>query len=279
MAGLTPCSAALVSLALVGPPALPPDRDGASSTEATGSASEAAPAEPVPAEAAPAEPVPAEPVPAEPVPAEPSSYASTPGAPVVSATDDEVAPRSSERAARDAADQNDPVERFEPGQWGMQFTFGGLAPMSVAGVRDFGVNRLTFTEIGFRRVFGNNWMVPFSVGAGVFNHSPDEGESQNDVGLAASVGVQRYFRVWRRIAPYAGGRFRLHYSEPNGRANWMVGIALGPVLGIEYFVGHRVSLSMQGTALLGIGVFSGLLQIEAATQLDAGGQMGLTFYF
>jgi hypothetical protein len=105
------------------------------------------------------------------------------------------------------------------------------------------------------------------------------GDSQNDVGLAASVGAQRYFRVWRRIAPYVGGRFRLDYTEPNGRANWQVGFGFGPVLGIEYFVGDRVSLSLQGEALVGINARSGLLQVDVATRLDAGGQMGLTFYF
>jgi hypothetical protein len=191
--------------------------------------------------------------------------------------DDEVAPR---REREDDDDDDDgPVERFEAGQWGMQFTFGGLAPMSVAGVRDFGVNRLLFTELGFRRVLSERWMLPFSIGVGAFHHNPDTGESQNDVGLAASVGVQRYFRVWRRIAPYVGGRFRLDYAEPNGRANWRVGFGFGPTLGIEYFVGDRVSLSLQGEALVGITTFRGLLQVEAATRLDAGGQMGLTFYF
>jgi hypothetical protein len=51
------------------------------------------------------------------------------------------------------------------------------------------------------------------------------------------------------------------------------------MLGIEYFVGDRVSLSLQGEMLVGISAFQGLLQVEAATRLDAGGQMGLTFYF
>jgi hypothetical protein len=257
-------SASLVA-ALVVSPALPPER--------TGAASEPAPAEPsgpaAPPEASAVEPA-VEPTPAvEPV--------STPAVAAAPAYDDEVAP--SRRASRDDDDDDEPVERFEPGQWGMQFTFGGLAPMSVAGVRDLGINRLVFTELGFRRVLSEQWVLPFSIGAGVYHHNPDSGDTQNDVGFAASVGVQRYFRVWRRIAPYAGGRIRFDYAEPNGRANWRVGFGLGPALGIEYFVGDRVSLTLQGEALVGIGSSPGLLQVEWAMRLQAGGQMGLVFYF
>lgn len=247
---------------LAAPPALPPDRAAAPEP--------AAPAEPAePAEPTLVDPT-AEPTP-EPTPAPEPVIAPAP------ARDDEVAPR--EEIDEDDDDADGPVSRFEAGQWGMQFTFGGLAPMSVGGVRDFGVNRLLFSEIGFRRVVSEDWVVPFSIGAGVFHHNADVGDSQNDVGIAASVGVQRYFRVWRRIAPHAGGRIRLDYAEPNGRANWRFGFGIGPVLGIEYFVGDRVSLTMQGEALVGLYAFDGLLQVEAVTRLDAGGQMGLVFYF
>lgn len=255
-------------VALVTPPALPPDPAAAPET-AAGPAEPDAPDVPdAPSDTPLVDPTVAPTPEPEPEPAPeiaPRAY------------DDEVAPTA--RTRRDD-DDDGPVARFEPGQWGMQFTFGGLAPMSVAGLRDFGVNRLLFTELGFRRVLSERWMLPFSIGAGVFHHNPEgSGASQNDVGLAASVGVQRYFRVWRRIAPYAGGRIRLDYSEPNGRANWRFGVGFGPSLGIEYFVGDRVSLSMQGEALVGFATFAGLLQVELATQLTAGGQMGLTFYF
>jgi hypothetical protein len=263
-------SASLVA-ALVVSPSLPPDRAAATPEPAT------EPAQPdVPD--APTDPTLVDPT-AEPTPEPTPEPVVTP----VAAEDDEIAPRGGDHNDEDDDDDDDdddePIERFEAGQWGMQFTFGGLAPMSVGGLRDFGVNRLLFTELGFRRVVSDQWVIPFSIGAGVFNHNPDAGDTQNDVGLAASVGVQRYFRVWRRIAPYAGGRFRVDYSEPNGRSNWRVGVGFGPVLGIEYFVGHRVSLTMLGEMLVGINTFDGLRQVELATRLDAGGQMGLVFYF
>ena len=184
------------------------------------------------------------------------------------------APIRSRRHDDDDDDDDDEISRFEPGLWGMQFTFGGLAPMSIGGLREFAINRLAFTELGFRRVLSNDWALLFGVGAGLFRHNPDSGDTQNDVGLAASYGFQKWFRVWRRIAPYAGGRIRIGYAEPEGRANWNVALGLGPMLGVEYFVGHRVSLSLQGDAQLRFGIFHGLLQTELATGIDAGGQMG-----
>jgi len=179
----------------------------------------------------------------------------------------------------DRRDDDSPVDRAEDGMWAMQFTFGGLAPLSIAGINDYGVNRLLFTELGFRRVF-KRVILPFSVGAGVFHHNPDgAGGSQNDAGLAATVGVLVPFRVWRRISPYAGGQFHLHYLDPTGDNNWLVNVALGPVLGIEFYIAHRVSLLFQGQALVGINIFDGLTQVAAATSIMAGGQTGLIFYF
>ena len=65
------------------------------------------------------------------------------------------------------------MARFEPGQWGMQFTFGGLAPLTVAGLRDFGINRLTFTELGFRRVLLVNALVSSAFIAAIGLFRPD----------------------------------------------------------------------------------------------------------
>jgi hypothetical protein len=141
------------------------------------------------------------------------------------------------------------------------------------------INRLLFTELGFRRVFDNGWVVPFSIGAGIFHHNPDTGGSQNDVGLAFTVGVLRYFRTWRRIAPHGGGNVRLHYLDPTGSANWRINLIFSGLLGIEYFVGDRVSLLLQGEVGIGVSILDQLQQVRAATQVPAGGQMGLVFYF
>lgn len=193
-------------------------------------------------------------------------------------------PEQSDLTALEASDQS-PVVRAVPGNWGMSFVFGGLAPLSIAGINDYGVNRLLFSEIGFRKVT-KNWIVPFSIGAGVFRHKVDADDDamvdeirQYDVGLAASVGLLRSFKVWRRIAPYVGGKVHVHYLDPTGDKNWLVNFSLGPVLGIEYYVADRVSLLLQSQIGVGINVLSGTAQIEAGTSLAAGGQMGLVFYF
>ena len=230
-----------------------------------------------------AAPVDAEPV-AAPAPEPEPEPAVTPSA----GQDVEVAPRRP-RGGRDGDDDDDDdddgrrgmrrsVRRAEAGDWGMQFTFGGLAPLSIAGVRDLGVNRLLVTELGFRRVT-ENWIIPFSIGAGVFHHNPDDGSSQNDAGLSASFGLLKPFRVWRRISPYAGGMFHFHYLDPTGANNWLVNVSIGPVIGTEFYVGDRVSLLFQGQFDVGINAFDGLTQVHASTSLAAGGQTGLVFYF
>ncbi|MEX1364898.1 MAG: hypothetical protein AB1Z98_17350 [Nannocystaceae bacterium] len=278
MVGLVPCSVLLVA-ALAGPPALPPDRSAVPdpAAEPTDPTNVEGDTTSQPEPVAEPEPTPEPTVVAEPAPSPqpmPAPDFSSPGP-----HSDPYDRAPIRRRADDDDRDDDEISRYEPGLWGMQFTFGGLAPMSIGGLREFSVNRLAFTELGFRRVLDNDWALLFSVGAGLFRHNPDAGDTQNDVGLAASYGFLRWFRVWKRIAPYAGGRLRLGYAEPEGRANWNVSVGLGPVLGIEYFVGHRVSLSLQGDAQLRFGFFRGLVQTELATGIDAGGQMGLTFYF
>jgi hypothetical protein len=217
----------------------------------------------------------------EPEPEPESEPAVDVGATASAGYDEETAPTATRGSTDAAADDDSPVVRPEEGQWGMQFTFGGLAPMSIAGIDNHGVNRLLFSELGFRRVLRNGWVLPFSIGAGLFHHNPDAdgAATQNDVGLSASIGIRKWFRTWRRIAPFAGADFHLRYLDPSGDNNWLVGIGLGPTLGIEYFVGDRVSLLMQGDATLGFNVFDGLLQVSLATAVSFGGQMGLAFYF
>ena len=116
-------------------------------------------------------------------------------------------------------------------------------------------------------------------GAGVFHHNPDEGGKQNDAGIAASVGILKPFRVWRRISPYAGGIVRFAYLDPTGDNNWLVNLAIGAVIGTEFYVGDRVSLLFQGQLDVGANIFDGLTQVRAATSIAAGGQTGIVFYF
>jgi len=269
----------VVTALWVGPPALPEESAQPDSAAPKPVVAQPVAAEPVAAEPVAAEPVAAEPVAAEPVAAVPVADEPTPVVGPAASDEGATVARRRESQTRAAQGDGDPVERFEAGMWGMQFTFGGLASLSIAGVDTHGVNRTLFPELGFRKVRSDEWSIPFSIGAGVFHHEPDGSSAQNDLGIAGSVGAQRYFRVWRRIAPYAGGRFHLHYLDPTGTDNWLVNIAVGPTLGIEYFVGDRVALTLEGDALVGINVFDALLQVDWGTSLAAGGQTGLVFYF
>ena len=277
LAGCFVHCASLLLCASLGPaPTLPPSEPTASEPTVPASPQPADPADPTDP-AAPADPTASAASAAEPDPftAEPAPEPEPEPAPAPAA-----APEPTPTAAiADAPPDDSPVVRAKDGNWGLQFTFGGLAPLSIAGVPDHGVNRLLFSELGARRMLANGWAVPFSIGAGVFHHEPDMGAAQNDVGLAASVGIRKYFRVWRRIAPYVGGDLRIHYLDPTGDNNWMVGLGFGPLLGIEYFIGDRVSLLFQGEGLIGIAIFDGLVQVRAATQVAFGGQLGLLFYF
>ena len=198
--------------------------------------------------------------------------------PVFQATDTEAAPLAARSDDDDDDDGERKVKTREDGDWAMSFVFGGLAPMSISGINDFTVNRLLFSELGFRKVLPKV-VIPFSVGAGVFSHRPSGTSSLGDVGLAASFAVLADFRRGKRVIPHAGAALHLHYVEPSGPSNYLINIALGPVIGIEYFFASRVSLLLQGKLNIGFNILDGLTQVDVATLVAAGGQMGLSFYF
>ncbi|WAS94591.1 hypothetical protein [Nannocystis punicea] len=173
-----------------------------------------------------------------------------------------------------------PVVRAAPGNWGMTFIFGGLGPLSVAGLGDQPLaDGMMFTEIGVRRVF-KKFVLPFSFGAGI-THRTREGTSRPEVsaGVSGSIAVLKGFRVWRRIAPYTGAFLHVHYLDSPGPNNWLVNLSVGPILGIEYFLADRVSLYGQGIIGIGPQFTRQSVQFVARAMMAAGGQLGLTFYF
>ena len=221
----------------------------------------------------------------DPPPSEPVA----PAAPAVTApitapaTAPATAPSTSETTKPDASanpPDTHPVVRPVPGNWGLVFIFGGLAPLSIAGLNDLPLtSNLIFTEIGLRRVL-KKATVTFSLGAGVA-HTSRSGDTrpQTSAGVSGSLAVVRGFRVWRRIAPYAGGFIHTHYIDATGPDNWLVNFSAGPILGVEYFIADRVGLWGQG--VIGVGPTFGKNSIQwvARAAVDAGGHFGLTFYF
>jgi hypothetical protein len=173
----------------------------------------------------------------------------------------------------------------------MSFAFGGLAPLSIAGLNDLKVNNLIFTEVGVRAVLPQI-VIPFSFGFGTAVNAPQGAGTTTDFGISASVAVLKGFRVWRWIAPYFGGAFHLQYTQPGGTSQYDVNLSLGPLLGIEFFIADRVSLFMQGVLLIGLDFANANATVPPAapnyvqtttfsmqTVISGGGQMGLTFYF
>lgn len=173
-----------------------------------------------------------------------------------------------------------PVVRAAAGNWAMTFTFGGLGSLTTNGILDQKAGNLLFTEVGFRAVL-SSVTIPFSVGLGLANVTNRIGTttSNTDIGLSFTGGVLKSFRVWRRIAPYFGGLFHFSYLDPSGDNNWVIGLSLGPVLGIEYYVADRVSLLAQATFQFGVTITDPQAAISAASAISGGGQLGIVFYF
>lgn len=175
------------------------------------------------------------------------------------------------------------VVRAAPGNWAFSFLFGGLGNMNVSGQTNLKVNNLLFTEFGARAVLGSI-IIPFSAGLAIGANVPKMGDTATDFGLSATVGVVKTFRVWRRIVPQFGGSFHFHYLDPatpGGAANtdWQVGLSLGPVLGVEYYIADRLSLLAQGTFQFGIAITDPVAAVSLGTSISGGGQLGLNFYF
>lgn len=208
-----------------------------------------------------------------------------PAAPVVSrrasaAADQPLGAPTDSPAARNP---RSPVVTPVPGDFGLTFTFGGFGSFNLHGVNDVVLNSGTvanpvqsnlLTSIGARAVL-QPVVLTFSLGLGV-RHEPD----RNDFGVDASFGVLRGFRAWRRIAPYVGGQAQFTYIDLSGTGNYIFTAAIGPVLGLEYFIADRVSLFAQGVLLLGLSVNDDSdVALVLQTVLRPGGQVGLNFYF
>jgi hypothetical protein len=199
--------------------------------------------------------------------------------------DPTVPPPAPPGSATDKSPPGDsPVVRATEGNWAFAFLFGGLGTMKTGGQADLTVGMNTmFTEFGVRAVLGSV-IIPFSAGLAIGANVPKMGDTTTDFGLSATVGVVKTFRVWRRIVPQFGGSFHFHYLDPSTPAmtpnnNWVVGLSLGPVIGVEYYIADRVSILTQGTFQFGINITDPVAQIGLGTSISGGGQLGLNFYF
>ncbi len=185
--------------------------------------------------------------------------------------------------AAEGAEQDHPIVRAKEDDWGMFFRFGGLATL-LASNNTRNVNSLLVTQVGIKAVLSEKLMIPFFFGTGVRHISEDDGnDSQTDFGLDIGVGVEYHFRIWHRISPFIGGSLGFGISDPTGDSNMVIGIGIGPNLGVEYYVADRVSLAAQYLLVFQFengqppGSTGKLTTVQLSTL--SGGAMNLNFYF
>lgn len=169
----------------------------------------------------------------------------------------------------------EPVVRADAGNLGLSFTFGGLASMT-AGSSE-AVNTLIFSQVGLRIVLNENFIFPLYVGFGMQLRDQENTDAQTDFGLRLGGGVEYHFRIWRRISPFIGGGLRIGLDEPAGDNNWGFGFALTPTMGIEYYVGDRLSLIAQYYFNLIFAITDPAFNLHVGTA--SGGALSAVFYF
>lgn len=215
-----------------------------------------------------------------------------PGAPVRVAAPAPVAP------AAPAADPDAPVVRAAAGNMGMYFRFGGLATLLADG-NTRNVGPVAFTQVGLKFVLSESWMVPLYFSTGIRLDSVENAPDPNDAdsgeetnwGLEVGSGFEYHFRVWRRISPFFGLNVGVGFEDPTGEDNLKFGVGLGPILGVEYYIGDRVSLTAMYMVVIQIGyqeqpgaqgpfgpTDSNDLTTFSFTTM-AGGALNLTYYF
>jgi hypothetical protein len=197
---------------------------------------------------------------------------------------------------------DDPVVRAAGGNIGMFFRFGGLANLFATGnsktvgsttagtsSASTGTDALIMTQVGVKFVLSEQWMIPIYLGTALRVSSPDKGDSHTDWGIEFGGGFEYHFRIWRRISPFVGFNLGLGVIDPTGDSNKTIGVGFGPGLGVEYYIGDRVSLTalyqfVLQVAYQELGISTSGSSVATSVtafsfQTLAGGAMNLTYYF
>ncbi len=185
-------------------------------------------------------------------------------------------PRASKPVPAGAADAS-PVVIAEGGNMGMAFRFGGLANLSTDGNVRLLANSFPLTQVGLKYVASRTLHFPFFFGAGARKVDDGPGDDEDIWGLDFGFGIEMHFSIWRRISPYVGGVVSFGFVNSDGGLTG--GVGLGPVLGVEYFIADRVSLSAQYGLTLQFVTFQGGDQSTLQFGTLANGAATLTFYF
>lgn len=217
--------------------------------------------------------------------------------PVVPDREEPPRPPAPANQAPPSNQAEDPVVRAAEGNMGMYFRFGGLATLVAEG-NTRSIGPLAFSQIGLKFVLSEKWMVPLYFSTGIRLDSPDYDPDPNDDqspdttnwGLEVGSGFEYHFRVWRRISPFLGVNVGLGFEDPTGETNLKIGVGMGPILGVEYYIADRVSLTAMYMVVIQIGYQeqpdmpgpSGPTSNDLTTfvfSTMAGGALNLTYYF
>lgn len=176
----------------------------------------------------------------------------------------------------------DPVVRARGGNMGLYFLFGGLAGLTHSNV-DRNIGALIFNRVGLKFVFSEHWMLPIWFGTGLRVDSVDDPtiDATTDWGIDLGVGFEYHFRIWRRISPFVGAGVGFDLQDQTGADNIRFGMGIGPSLGVEYYLGDRLSLS--AVYLFTIQLVYQDSPLASTTTFGiatlAGGAVTLTYYF
>jgi len=195
------------------------------------------------------------------------------------AADTEPPPPPPAAAPAPAIDSDSPVVRAQAKNIGMYFRFGGLANLTHSN-NTRNVGPLLFTQVGMKFVFSESFMLPIWFGSGMRVDNPDQGDSATNWGIDLGVGFEYHFRIWRRISPFIGGSFGFDVQDPTQDDNIALGVGLGPMLGIEYYVADRVSMTAMYMFTIQIGYQDGANSVTSfGISTLAGGALNITYYF
>ncbi len=179
-----------------------------------------------------------------------------------------------------AANTAMPVVRAKKGNMGMFFRFAGLGTMAVSGESNPAAAVL-MNDIGIKFVFSETFMLPIFFGMGLNLNTPSEGDSSSNWAMDLGAGMEYHFRMWRRFSPFMGGSLRFSFSDKTGEDNMYFAMALGPKLGIEYYIADRLSLSAAYMFMLQIAHQDHASVSTTTFQMStlSGGSLTITGYF
>lgn len=197
-------------------------------------------------------------------------------------------------AARAEKDPEKPVVRAEAGNWGMTFSFAGLGTLGYAGdtrtagtIAAGGGAFVANVAVGMKYVKSETLHIPFFFGTTITGTKTPSVDTTGTWGLGVGAGIQKYFRLWRRIAPFIDAYVLFNVSDPSNVGltpmDMVFTIGLSPGLGVEYYIADRLSLTARYMFNIGLNfAFRDTPGIPTSTYLFAtgvGGAMTLTYYF